>query len=75
MPSSHRTPVPPVDLPSDTALAGDLWVALDGQTGQLDRANGHTADVLEIVTACEARDAQALKRLQPPWWKRILGQS
>jgi hypothetical protein len=69
LPSSHRKPVPGADLPPDDATAGD-WVAFaDAQTGQLDKANGHTADVIEIVERCEARDRAALKRLQRPWWR------
>lgn len=53
---------------SDTA--GD-WIAFgDAQTGQLDKANGRTADTLTIVQKCEARDAEATKALKPrPWWK------
>jgi hypothetical protein len=34
------------------------------QTDQLARANGRTADVVEIVTSCEARDAAAVRRIE-----------
>ena len=72
VPSSHRAPVPGDEPPGAQASAGD-WVAFgDAQTGQLDKANGHTADVLEIVERCEGRDRETIKRLQRPWW-RILG--
>lgn len=70
VPSSHRVAVPGADLPSANATAGD-WVAFgDAQTGQLDKANGHTADVLEIIDTCEKRDAATLKAItRRPWWK------
>jgi hypothetical protein len=69
IPSSHRQPVPGADLPGPAATAGD-WVAFgDAQTGQLDKANGHTADVIEIVERCEARDAATVKKLSKPWWR------
>lgn len=42
----------------------------DAQTGQLDKANGHTADVLEIVQRCEERDAKTVARIKAPWWKK-----
>ena len=58
-----------VDIPGDTATAGDLWTALDGQTGRLDVANGRTADALDLIARCEARDAAAVKRARP----KILG--
>lgn len=47
------------------------WVAFgDAQTGQLDKANGRTADALAIVEKCEARDREAAERLRPkPWWR------
>jgi hypothetical protein len=64
IPSSHRTPVPGADLPPAEAAAGDWIVFADAQTGRLDRANGHTSDVIEIVEACEARARAALKRVK-----------
>lgn len=71
IPSSHRSPVPGAELPSLDATAGDWIVFADAQTGQLDKANGHTADVVEIIEACEARDREAVKRLKRPWWKLV----
>lgn len=41
----------------------------DAQTAQLDKANGHTADVIEIVQKCEERDKQTLAKLTKPWWR------
>lgn len=42
------------------------WIAFgDAQTAQLDKANGRTADTLSIVSACERRDAEAVKRAKP----------
>jgi hypothetical protein len=62
--------VPGADLPANQVNTGD-WIAFgDAQTGQLDKANGHTADVIEIVERCEQRDAAVIKRLQRPFWKR-----
>lgn len=69
IPSSHRKPVPGADLPSTDADAGDVWAFADAQTGQLDKANGHTADAIEIVSTCEARDAKTVAKLQRPPWK------
>lgn len=46
----------------DGNLVGD-WISFaDAQTGKLDVANGRTADTIGIITRCEARDADALKR-------------
>lgn len=70
VPSSHRKPVDSAEPPAEDALAGAVWAFGDAQTGQLDKANGHTADVLEIVERCETRDRAALDRLQAPFWKR-----
>lgn len=66
---SLRADVPPIDLPPAAATAGDLWVALDGQTGRLDTANTYKKAILETVQACEARDAASVKKIMRPWWK------
>jgi hypothetical protein len=42
----------------------------DAQTGQLDTANTEKLGMVEIVTACEKRDAEIVKALQP---KKFLG--
>ena len=67
---SLRADVPPVPLPPADATAGDLWTALDGQTGRLDTANTYRRAALETVELCEARDAATIKRLTSPWWQR-----
>ncbi len=61
--------MPGADLPSGNTV-GD-WVAFgDAQTGQLDKANGRTADTLEIVEKCERRDQDVVKALTAkPWWR------
>lgn len=69
VPSSLRADVPPVDLPPVNATAGDVLVALDGQTGRLDTANAFKSAGLQIIEGCEARDAAAVKRITRPWWK------
>lgn len=47
------------------------WVSFaDAQTGALDLANIQKAGMVEIVTACEARDAETVKALtKKPWWR------
>lgn len=70
IPPSYRTPVAPTPLPPEDATAGDLWEAFDGQTTQLDQANGRSADLVAIADGCQARQAAVLKALLPkPWWK------
>ena len=61
----------PIPLPRLDAGKGEIATALDGQTGRLDTANGHTADVVAIADACHTRQAAVLKALQPahPAWQ------
>jgi hypothetical protein len=66
---SLRADVAGVELPGLTATAGDLWIAFDGQTGRLDTSNTYRRAALEIVQACEARDAAAARRITAPWWQ------
>lgn len=64
IPDAWATPVPGTALPEGSTV-GD-WVAFgDAQTGQLDKANGRTADTLAIIGRCEARDREALKHARP----------
>jgi hypothetical protein len=51
------------DLPPENPTVGDLYVALDQQTGRLDTANGYKRAAIDIVKACEARDAEVDKAL------------
>lgn len=58
-----------MDLPPLDADAGEVWIALDGQTGRLDSANTNKRAVLEVVERCEQRDAAALEKRT--LWQRI----
>lgn len=64
LPDSWRTPIKGVPLP-DGNVVGDWIAAFDGQTGQLDKANGRTADAIGIVERCEARDRKAVSKSRP----------
>lgn len=66
---SLRADVPPVGLPPENATAGDLWVAFNGQTYQLGTANRFSRAKLEIIEACEKRDAAAVEHLTRKWWE------
>ncbi len=46
----------------DGNVVGDWIAAFDGQTGQLDKANGRTSDAIGIIERCEARDRTAIKK-------------
>jgi hypothetical protein len=73
IPPSYRRPVAGTPLPPTDATAGDLWTALDGQTGRLDQANSRSADLISIAEACQARQAAVARQLaQKPWWRRFL---
>ena len=60
-----------VPVPRLDAGKGEIATALDGQTGRLDTANGHTTDVVAIADACHKRQEAVLKALQPqhPAWQ------
>lgn len=69
IPESYRKPVPGVPLPPKAASVGQIGDALDGQTRNLDTANGRTADVIAITEACDARSAEVAEQLKPKkWW-------
>lgn len=72
IPAGWTDPVPSAALPPAEAVETDWQVFGIQQTGQLARANGRTADVVEIVTSCERRDAAAIRRIERPWWRRLL---
>ena len=71
IPASWAAPVPSAALPPEAAVEADWQVFGIEQTGQLARANGRTADVVEIVTNCEARDAASVRQITVPWFKRL----
>lgn len=71
IPVGWTEPVPSAALPPEPADERD-WMAFGvQQTGQLRIANGRTADVVGIVTACEKRDAEAVRQITRPWWRRL----
>lgn len=50
------------------------WISFgDQQTGKLDQANGRTIDTIDLVSRCEARDAEAVKRARIGWLARLFG--
>jgi len=71
IPRGWTEPVPSAALPSSAAVEADWQVFGIEQTGQLARSNGRTADVIEVVTSCEARDAEAVRQITAPWWSRL----
>lgn len=71
IPGSWRSGVPAPSLPTDDTVGG-LAVFADAAIGQLDKANGRTADTIAIVEACERRDAAAAERLSAPWYRRLM---
>lgn len=72
IPQGWRTPVQGVVIASPDV--GGLGVALDGQTGKLDEANGRTRDSIEITETCEAMQEEATKKLQrKSLWSRFFG--
>ena len=70
IPASYRKPVTPTPLPAADANVGGLWIALDGQTGKLDQANGRTADVVAMADTCQAHQVKVAAELtKRPWWR------
>ncbi len=69
LPESWRKPVAGAPLPPYAAVMAD-WIGFaDLQTAQLDKANGRTADTIDIVSRCEARAAAAQHKAKP----KVLG--
>jgi len=69
IPTGFVEPVPSASLPGVNAVEADWQVFGIEQTGQLGRANGRTSDVVEIVTACEKRDAASVRQITRPFWR------
>ena len=71
IPAGWTEPVPSAALPAEPSDERD-WMAFGvAQTGQLRTANGRTSDVVQIVTACERRDAEAIRQIERPWYRRL----
>ena len=66
IPENWQAPVPPVPLPGFDNV-GEVVGAFVAQTGQLDKANGRTADTIHIFTTCEQMQNEARPR------RRFLG--
>lgn len=62
IPPDWKEPVEGVDWPSEDATAGDVWAALDRQTGKLQQQFDRTIAVIGITARCEARDEAARAR-------------
>ena len=69
IPKAWTKPTPGAPLPKGKTV-GDWIVFGDAQTGQLDAANTAGGGVIEIITACEARDAETVKALTR---RKVLG--
>lgn len=66
IPAAWQEPIPGAPLPAADELVD--WQKFGvAQTGQLSKANGRTADVLHIVSTCEAKANKARPR------KKFLG--
>lgn len=61
IPDAWREPVPGADLPEGDTVAD--WISFaDREAAQLDKANGRLSDTLHIVSECERRAGEAVKR-------------
>lgn len=61
IPDSWREPIPGAPLP--TGMDARAWMAFGiEQSGQLDKSNGRTADILHIVGQCEMHSNKARAR-------------
>ncbi|WP_310530734.1 hypothetical protein [Novosphingobium sp.] len=53
-------------MDSDTLAQMKAWIVFaTAEVGQLEKANGRTADTLAIIERCEDRDRAAVKRSKP----------
>lgn len=75
LPSEWEKGVDPVDFPVSAKLedghddARPWQEGFVGQTGQLEKANGRTADAIGITRRCEARDREAVRKSSKRWWQ------
>lgn len=63
VPPSLRDKTPGAPLPTE-ATVGAWAIFGDAQTGQLDKSNVDKQAALSIVSACEARDAEAVAAIE-----------
>lgn len=61
--------MPGVAIPGESATAGDVWNALDGQTGQLSTANRYKAATVDTIVACEKLLQDLIDSYTAPWWQ------
>lgn len=71
LPAGWAEAVPSAAFPQDTSDVRDWQVFGVEQTGQLAKSNGRTADVIEVVKSCEARDAASARQITRPWYRRL----
>ncbi len=64
LPDEWREPVPGAPLPGGETV-GEWIIFGDAQTAQLDKANDRALSAIEIVSRCELRDREAVKRARP----------
>ncbi|WP_324807252.1 hypothetical protein SH584_11575 [Sphingomonas sp. LY29] len=70
IPQTWREGVAGAELPADDSIGS--WIVFgDSQTGKLDQANGRTRDTIEIVSACEKRDSEAVRRSTKGFFGRL----
>lgn len=68
LPPEWQMPVPGAPLPEGETVAD--WISFgDQQTAQLDKANDRTVSAIGIVSRCETRDAEAVKRARKHFWE------
>lgn len=68
VPEGWRQGVPAPALPAGST-AGDWAAYADEAVGALDKSNGRLTDTLDILDACERRDAEVAAKLERPWWR------
>lgn len=66
LPDSWREPIPGAPLPDGIDARAWMQFGIE-QSGQLDKANGRSADILHIVRTCEANANKARPR------RKVLG--
>lgn len=69
VPADWRNGVPHAPAPAEAASPLDqlkAWIGFGtAEAGQVEKANGRTADTIGIVERCEVRDREAVQRAKP----------